>query len=66
MFIYPEELDRRMSWKTGRAERLAHQCRLPYVLFPDGSIRFDWYEIEPLIVRVQAAISAGTEGWLDE
>lgn len=63
MFIYPEELDRRMGWKPGRAERLAKQRRLPYVLLPDGEIRFDWSEIEPLIVRVQAATDASkTEG----
>jgi len=54
MFIYPEELDRRLGWKPGKAERLARQRRLPHVLLPDGSIRFDWEEIEPLIVRVQA------------
>jgi hypothetical protein len=55
MFIYPEELDTRLGWRPGRAERLARQRRLPFVLLPDGSIRFDWTEIEPLIVRVQAA-----------
>jgi hypothetical protein len=58
MFMYPEEVDRRLGWKPGRAERLARQRRLPYVLLPDGSIRFDWGEIEPLIVRVQAVAAA--------
>ena len=65
MFIYPEDLDRRLGWKPGRAERLARQRRLPYVLLPDGSIRFDWCEIEPLIVRVQAPVVA-TEARNDE
>jgi hypothetical protein len=64
MFIYSEDLDRRLGWKPGTAERLARQRRLPYVLLPDGSIRFDWNEIEPLIVRVRAAIT--TEGRSDE
>lgn len=55
MFILPDEVDRRVSWKPGRAERMARQRRLPHVLLPDGSVRFDWSEIEPLIVRVPAA-----------
>jgi hypothetical protein len=54
MLIYPEDLDRRLGWKPGRAERLARQRRLPYVLLPDGSIRFDWDEIAQLIVHIQA------------
>jgi hypothetical protein len=55
MFLYPEDVDKRFGWKLGRAERLARQRRLPFLLLPDGSIRFEWNEIEPLIVRVQAA-----------
>jgi hypothetical protein len=60
MFHSPEEIDRRMGWRPGRAEQLARQRRLPYILLPDGSIRFNWSELEPLIVRVPAvaAISA--------
>jgi hypothetical protein len=58
MFIYPEEVDRRLGWKPGTAERLARQRRLPYLLLPDGSVRFDWNEIEPLIVRVRAVTAA--------
>ncbi len=56
MFIFPEDLDKRLGWKPGRAERLARQRRLPHVLLPDGSIRFKWEEIEPLIVAVPAAM----------
>jgi hypothetical protein len=59
MFIYPEDVDQRLSWRPGTAERLARQRRLPYALLPDGAIRFDWDEIEPLIVRVRA-VAAGT------
>jgi hypothetical protein len=58
MFISPEDVDTRLGWKPGRAERLARQRRLPYVLLPDGSIRFDWNQIEPLMVRVQATTAA--------
>jgi hypothetical protein len=55
MFIHPEELDTRLGWRPGRAEKLARQRRLPFVLLPDGSIRFDWPEIERMIVHVHAA-----------
>jgi hypothetical protein len=61
MFLYPEDVDRRLGWKPGTSERLSRQRRLPYVLLPDGSIRFDWDEVEPLIVRVRASAVA-TEG----
>ena len=63
MFLYPDDLDKRLGWKPGKAERLARQRRLPHLLLPDGSIRFDWSEIEPLIVRVPAVavIAEGTD-----
>ena len=66
MFIFGDEVDRKMVWKPGRAERLARQRRLPHVLLPDGSIRFDWNELEPLIVRVPAVTATiETEGRAD-
>jgi hypothetical protein len=64
MFIYADEIDRRLGWKPGKAERLARQRRLPYALLPDGSIAFEWEQIEPLIVRVPAVVT--TEGGRDE
>ncbi len=66
MFIFGDEVDRRMGWKPGRAERLARQRRLPHVILPDGSIRFDWSEIEPLIVRVPSVVVPEAEGQRDE
>jgi hypothetical protein len=50
--LYSEEIDQRLNWPLGRADRLARQRRLPYILLPDGSKRFDWAEIERLILRV--------------
>jgi hypothetical protein len=50
--LYPEDIDQRLNWPLGRAERLARQRRLPFVLLPDGSIRFRWEEIEELIQDV--------------
>jgi hypothetical protein len=61
MFVSPEDVDHRMNWRPGRAERLARQRRLPYILTPDGSIRFDWGELERLIVRV-GAVALESEG----
>jgi hypothetical protein len=52
MFIYPEEVDQRLNWPLGRAERLARRHRLPHILLPDGSIRFEWEQIEKLLLRV--------------
>jgi hypothetical protein len=54
MFLYPEEIDERLSWPLGRAERLARRKKLPHVLLPDKSIRFEWEAIEPLLVRIPA------------
>jgi hypothetical protein len=53
--LYGEEIDQRLNWPLGRAEMLARQRRLPYVLLPDGSIRFRWEEIEPLIQPVPSS-----------
>lgn len=47
--IYGEEVDRRLNWSLGRAERLARKQKLPHYVLPDGSIRFSWEEVEPLI-----------------
>ncbi len=58
MLIFPEDLDKQMGWRPGRSERLSRQRRLPHVLLPDGSIRFDQAEINQLIVRVPATLQA--------
>ena len=52
MYLYPEEIDKRLNWPLGRAERLARRRRLPHVLLPDGSIRFEWGQIKRLLLRV--------------
>ncbi len=46
------EVDRRLKWPVGRADRLARRGRLPHIRLPDGSLRFEWLAIEHLIVRV--------------
>jgi len=52
--IYPEDVDQRLNWPLGKAEKLARQRRLPYILLPDGSIRFQWEEIETLVLAIPA------------
>jgi hypothetical protein len=49
MFHFGTEIDKKLTWPLGRAERLARRGRLPHVVLPDGSIRFRWDQIEPLI-----------------
>ena len=54
--LYGEEIDQRLNWPLGKAEKLARQRRLPYIMLPDGSIRFKWEEIEALVLKVPAAV----------
>ena len=54
MLLYSEDVDRRLNWPLGRAERLARRKRLPHIVLPDGSIRFNWSEIAPLLRHVDA------------
>lgn len=53
-FLLPEEIDQRLNWPAGKAERLARRKKLPHVVLPDGSIRFEWEQIEPTLKRVPA------------
>jgi hypothetical protein len=54
MYLNAGEIDRRLRWPAGTALRLARRRRLPHVVLPDGSIRFEWAEVGPLVVRVPA------------
>lgn len=54
MLLYPEDVDRRLNWPLGRAARMAKQKRLPHVVLPDGSIRFEWQKVEPLLRQIAA------------
>jgi len=54
MLLYPEDVDKRYNWPLGRAQRLARRRRLPHVILPDGSIRFDAEEVDRLVVHVPA------------
>jgi hypothetical protein len=54
MFLYPEDVDQRLNWALGTAVRLARRRRLPHLVLPDGSIRFEWAAVEALIQHVPA------------
>ncbi len=45
------EIDQRLGWPPGKAERLAKRGKLPHLILPDGSIRFQWQEIRRLVKR---------------
>jgi predicted site-specific integrase-resolvase len=47
--LKPAEVDLLFRYPTGRASRLAKAGKLPYVLLPDGEIRFIESEIEALL-----------------
>jgi hypothetical protein len=51
--LYGEEIDRRLNWPLGRAEKLARRGKLPHVVLPDQAIRFEWSAIEKLLRHVQ-------------
>lgn len=44
------EVDKRLRWPLGRAERLARRGKLPHLLLPDGVIRFRWRQVRELLV----------------
>jgi hypothetical protein len=44
------EVDKRLRWPLGRAERLARRGKLPHIVLPDGAIRFQWRVIRRLLV----------------
>jgi hypothetical protein len=54
--LYPEDIDRRLCWPVGTAARLARKRALPHYRLPDGSVRFKWSEIEPLVKHVPLAV----------
>ena len=58
MLLYPDDIDQKLNWPPGTAQRMARRRKLPHVLLPDGSVRFRWEEVEALLVYV-TAIPAG-------
>jgi hypothetical protein len=50
--VYPEQIDRDLSWPLGTAVRLARRRKLPHYLLPDGSIRLRREEVAVLVRHV--------------
>ena len=53
MFLYPDDIDQKLNWPPGTAQKMARRRRLPHTVLPDGSVRFVWEDIESLLVRVE-------------
>ena len=53
MFQSGTDIDKRLGWPLGRAESLARRGKLPHVVLPDGLIRFEWTDIEALLLHVK-------------
>ncbi len=47
--VYPEQIDRQLSWPLGTAARLARRRQLPHYALPDGSIRLCLAEVAGLV-----------------
>lgn len=47
------EVDERLRWVKGRAERMARAGKLPHLLLPDGSIRFNEVDVQQFVQRVE-------------
>ncbi|HJZ58653.1 MAG TPA: hypothetical protein VKE74_27170 [Gemmataceae bacterium] len=51
--LFPEEIDVRLGWPPGTAQRLARRQKLPHYVLPDGALRLRWDEVVPLVVSVR-------------
>ena len=51
------EIDKRLRWPLGRAERLARRGKLPHVVLPDGAIRFRWRSVRCLLIARDREVS---------
>ncbi len=43
--LHGGEIDRRLSFRPGTAERLARRGTLPHIRLPNGAIRFRWKDV---------------------
>ena len=57
-----DDIDRRLSWPIGKAERMAKRGKLPHIVLPDGAIRFRWRAIRILIVEQKIMREVPTRG----
>lgn len=57
--LTPDEVDQRLRYNPGRAERLARRGLLPHIKLPDGAIRFEESAIEASLTRTSAKPAKG-------
>lgn len=57
--LHPDEVDARLGWPAGQAQKLARKKKLPHYKLPDGSLMFSWQEVAALIEHVPACGDAG-------
>lgn len=58
--LKPAEVDLLLRYPAGRSLKLARAGRLPHIVLPDGSIRFDEAKIEAFLTR--PAVGGAAEG----
>jgi hypothetical protein len=54
-----DDIDRRLNWPCGKAERMAKRGKLPHLVLPDGSIRFRLSAVRKLIVSRPSEAEGG-------
>lgn len=62
MLLCGEEVDQRLNWPAGKAQKLARRGKLPHVVLPDGAIRFIWEQVEGLLSYRAVDSSADRRG----
>ena len=48
-YLTPEEVDEQLKLRRGKAARLARRGKLPAIILPDGTIRFDSQELDTFL-----------------
>ncbi len=51
VLLTPREVDLLLCYSAGRSLRLAKAGKLPFILLPDGALRFDAADIDALLQR---------------
>lgn len=50
LLLCGDDIDRRLNWTLGKADRMARRGKLPHILLPDGSIRYRWKAVRSTLV----------------
>jgi excisionase family DNA binding protein len=59
-YLTPDEVDERLKLPRGKAARMARRGKLPAMILPDGSVRFDADKLQAFLAeRERRAEGAG-------